>query len=180
MSDTTVIEFQKGNKESFRNLFNMLYPSMCLFANKFLKSYENSEDVAQEIFIELWNRRAKFSTYEQVKAFLYLSIKNRCLNFIKHLAVEEKFNQNELKENSHSIEEYIIEVDVIQQLYEIINNLPEQRKTVIQLSMQEMTNEEIAQNMNVSVNTVKLHKKIAYKTLRNKLGPLQPILLLLF
>ena len=180
MPDKTVIEFQKGNKESFKILFDKLYPAMCLFATKFIKSYENAEDISQEVFIELWNRRTKFNTFEQVKAFLYLSVKNKCLNFIKHTAVEEKFSRDSLRENIQHFEEFVIEVDVIQQLNDAVNSLPEQRKMVMQLSMQGMTNDEIAENMKVSTNTVKLHKKIAYKNLRDKLGSSQSILFLLY
>lgn len=180
MQDKTVIEFQQGNKDSYRSIFNQLYPTMCLFARKFIRDTNDAEDISQEVYIELWNQRAKFESFEQIKAFLYLSIKNRCLNFIKHQAVKEKYSQISLLEQEQYFEEFVVEVDVIHQLNDAIKNLPEQRKVIMQLSMQGLSNNEIAENMQISINTVKLHKKIAYKELRNKLGAVQSILLLLF
>jgi RNA polymerase sigma-70 factor (ECF subfamily) len=180
MQDKTIIEFQHGDKESYRSIFNMLYSAMCLFAKKFINDYDDVEDITQEIFIELWNQRAKFESIDQIKAFLYLSIKNRCINFIKHQAVKEKYSQiSQINQEEH-FDEYIVEVDAIQHLSNAINELPEQRKLIMQLSMQGLANNEIAENMEISINTVKLHKKIAYKELREKLGSSQSILSLLF
>jgi RNA polymerase sigma-70 factor (family 1) len=179
MQDNTIIEFQRGDKESYRLIFNMLYPMMCLFAKKFINDSDDSEDIAQEVFIELWNQRAKFESLEQIKAFLYLSIKNRCLNFLKHINVRENYAQAALSDNEPLFEEYVIEAEVVNSLNYAINNLPEQQKQVIILSLQGMKNEEIAQRMQISINTVKLYKKIAYQQLRAKIGT-NPILLLLF
>ena len=170
MQDKIVIEFQHGDNEAYRSIFNMLYPTMCLFAKKYIDNYNDAEDIAQEIFIELWNQRTKFESFEQIKAFLYLSIKNRCLNVIKHNVVKEKYSQTFLLEQEQYFEEYVVEVDVIFLLNEAVNKLPEQRKHIMHLSMQGLANNEIAEQMQISINTVKLHKKIAYKELRNKLG----------
>ena len=180
MQDKIVIEFQQGDNEAYRSIFNMLYPTMCLFAKKYLDNYNDAEDVAQEIFIELWNQRAKFESFEQIKAFLYLSIKNKSLNIIKHNVVKEKYSQTFLLEQEHHFEEYVVEADVIYLLNDAVNKLPEQRKHIMHLSMQGLANNEVAEQMQISINTVKLHKKIAYKELRNKLGTAQSILLLFF
>lgn len=55
---------------------------------KFIGNDDDAEDVAQEIFIELWHQHRKFESLDQIKAFLYLSIKNKCLNFRKHQTAE--------------------------------------------------------------------------------------------
>ena len=93
MWDNTIIEFQNGDKESYRLLFNILYPSMCLFAKKFIDDYDDAEDITQEVFIELWHQRTKFESFNQIKAFLYLSVKNRCMNFKKHLTIKENYSK---------------------------------------------------------------------------------------
>ena len=151
-----------------------------MFAKKYIHNYSESEDITQEVFIELWNQRAKFESIDQIKAFLYLSIKNKCLNYIKHQVVKEKYNQTIILEHEQHFEDYVVEADVIHHLHNAINNFPEQRKLIIQLSLQGLANNEIAEKMQISINTVKLHKKIAYKELRNKLGAAQSILILLF
>ena len=91
MQENTILKFRNGDKQSYRLLFNLLYPVMCLFAKKIINDYDDSEDIVQEVFIELWKQRTRFEGIEQIKAFLYLSVKNRCLNFKKHLTVKEKF-----------------------------------------------------------------------------------------
>jgi RNA polymerase sigma-70 factor (ECF subfamily) len=170
MQDGTVIKFQQGDKKSYKILFNMLYPAMCLFAKKFINDYDNAEDIAQDVFIELWNQRAKFESIDQIKAFLYLSVKNKCLNFKKHLVVREKYANSALEDYESIFEEYVLETEVVQNINTAINNLPEQRKQIIILSVQGLKNNEIAEDMQISINTVKLQKKIAYQQLREKLG----------
>ena len=170
MHDKTIKEFRQGQKDAYRLLFNQLYPVMCLFAKKFVTDYGDAEDISQEVFVELWNRRAKFESLNQVKAFLYLSVKNRCLNFKKHQTVKEKY-ANVIPANSDpSVEENIIEAEVINHLKRAIESLPEQQRQVILHSLQGLNNNEIAESMQISVNTVKLHKKIAYSQLREKLS----------
>jgi RNA polymerase sigma-70 factor (family 1) len=180
MEGKTIIDFREGNKEAFQRLFNTLYKGMSLYAKKFVDNYDDAEDVTQEAFIELWNQRAKFESMNQIKAFLYLSIKNRCINFKKHINIKEKYAQTMLSGNDSSFDEFIIEAEVVQNLNNAIRNLPEQRKQVILLSMQGLKNEEIADSMQISINTVKQQKKIAYKQLREKMASSHHILFLLF
>lgn len=180
MHHSSIIEFQHGDKEACKLIFNMLYPVMCSFARKYIGSDEDSEDIAQEIFIELWHQHAKFESLNQIKAFLYLSVKNKCLNFRKHQIVKDKYSDSFQSDIEQSFDEYIIEAEVIQNLNTLIESLPEQRKQIILQSMQGLSNNEIAENMSISINTVKLHKKIAYRQLRDKLGSSPFILSLLF
>jgi RNA polymerase sigma-70 factor (family 1) len=171
MQENTILKFQNGDKQSYRSLFNRLYPVMCLFAKKIIKDYDDSEDIVQEVFIELWHQWTRFESIEQIKAFLYLSVKNRCLNFKKHLTVKERFINTAMADTEQFFEEYVLETEVIQNINNAINNLPEQRGKIILLGMQGLKNNEIAEHMKISINTVKLQKKIAYRQLREKLKP---------
>ena len=180
MQDSTVAEFQQGNRKSFRLLFDTLYPVMCLFAKKYLNNYDDAEDIVQEVFVELWNQRAKFESLNQIKAFMYLSVKNKCLNFIKHQQVKEKYAIACSRDNTEAaFDEAVIEAEVVNNLNDEINKLPEQQKQVILLSMQGLSVEEVADNMQISTNTVKMHKKLAYKQLREKIGSANLLLLLM-
>jgi RNA polymerase sigma-70 factor (family 1) len=171
MQENSILEFRNGDKQSYRSLFNRLYPVMCLFCKKFINDDDDAEDIVQDVFIELWNQRTRFESIDQIKAFLYLSVKNRCLNFKKHLMVREKFVSNATADAEQIFEEFVLETEVIDNINKAINDLPEQRRKIIILSMQGSKNNEIAEQMKVSVNTVKLQKKIAYKQLREKLKP---------
>lgn len=169
MQENAILEFQHGDMQSYRLIFNELYPVMCLFSKKFLTDSDDAEDIVQEVFIELWNQHAKFESFEQIKAFLYLSIKNRCLNFKKKLIVREKFSKTAMATVEPYFEEYVLETEVVQNINKAINNLSEQRKQIIILGMQGLKNNEIAEDLQISINTVKLQKKIAYSQLREKL-----------
>jgi RNA polymerase sigma-70 factor (family 1) len=171
MQENTILKFRNGDKKSYRSLFNRLYPVMCLFAKKFINDYDDSEDIVQEVFIELWNQRTRFESIEQIKAFLYLSVKNRCLNFKKHLTVKERFIKIAMADTEQFFEEHVLETEVMQNINDAINNLPDERRKIIIMGMQGLKNNEIAEHMQISINTVKLQKKIAYKQLREKLKP---------
>jgi RNA polymerase sigma-70 factor (ECF subfamily) len=168
--------FYANGKESYKLVFTSLYPVMALYANKMVNDYHVAEDIAQEVFVELWQQRSKFESFNHVKAFLYLSVKNKCLNHKKHEAVKEKYNAS-AEHITDEADENIIEVEVINNLYSSINSLPEQQKQVIVCSMQGLKNEEIAEQLRISINTVKHHKKAAYLHLRNKVN--KQLLLLL-
>lgn len=169
MQEFNLIRFQQGDKGSYRLLFDFLYPSMCLFAHKFINDYDDAEDITQEIFIALWHHRTRFKDLDHIKSFLYLSIRNKCLNLKKHRLIRKNYAENFPADNEYSFEENIIETDVIQNLNTAIESLPGQQKQVILQSIQGHTNDEIAENMQISPNTVRYHKKAAYKLLREKL-----------
>jgi len=166
--------------DSFKLIFDSLYPVMTLFAKKILIDTIHAEDITQEVFIELWNQRTKFESYEHIKAFLYLAIKNKCLNHNKHLNVKDKYKHHIDDSTLHTFDDNdIIESEVINNLYKSINQLPEQQKQVIIYTLQGLTNKEIAQELDISTNTVKFHKKSAYQFLRNNISSLPLLLLLL-
>ena len=71
------------SKESHKALFDDLYPSLCLFANRYLKDLDTSKDVVQEVFIKTWERKVYYSNYNAIKSFLYKSVRNRCLDYLK-------------------------------------------------------------------------------------------------
>jgi RNA polymerase sigma-70 factor (family 1) len=158
-----------SENDQYKLIFESLYPVMCLFARKFVNDYDSAADVTQEVLIELWRQREKFESYDQVKAFLYLSIKNRCLNIIKHQIVKAKY-ADEILGTENETDLFIIEEEVINNLTNAVESLPEQQKQVILLGMHGLKNEEIAEKMQISVNTVKFHKKAAYQSLRSKIS----------
>ncbi len=178
MQKKIIVQFSKGNSDSFQMLFEALYQGMCYFAKKYILDYDASEDVTQEAFIELWKQHKKFKSYHQIKAFLYTTIKNKCLNIIKHGEVKGKYARETIATET-GVEDLVIENEVIICLKNAIEELPEQQKQTILLGMQGLKNDEIARNMDISVNTVKLYKKKAYQKLRSKINS-SLLLLLLF
>jgi RNA polymerase sigma-70 factor (ECF subfamily) len=180
LEKNTILKFAKADKHAFQLIFDFYFGIMKVFGNRYLRNSHDAEDIVQEAFIELWNQKEKFSNANQVKAFLYLTIRNKCLNRIKHLKIENKYLQSIDKDKSEEsfFEEEVIRAEFVDQLRNAIDKLSEQRKRIILLNMKGLKNQEIANELKISINTVKLQKKIAYKQLRENLS--SSLLTLLF
>ena len=76
-------ELQLGNQQLFNKLFSDYYVNLCRFAYTFLKDADTSEEVVQEVFINLWEQREKLSISTSIRSFLYTSVRNRALNHIR-------------------------------------------------------------------------------------------------
>lgn len=135
----------------------------------------------QDTFVYIWENRRNFNDEISTKVFLYRTVKNKCLNLTKHLVVKNTYADNQaldhLEENLF-YKNYIQE-ETIRLIYESIKSLPENCKNIIDLSLKGLKNEDIAETLKLSINTVKTHKKTAYKILRIKLKDIMPISILL-
>ena len=81
--DEIVSGFNKGNQRSFSSIFNTYYASLCFFAERMILDKQEAEDIVEETFVKLWRLHANFETMQNIKAFLYITTKNACLNYIK-------------------------------------------------------------------------------------------------
>lgn len=136
----------------------------------------------QDIFLKYHNKRTEFSSELAIKNFLYLSVKNACLNFLRHDLVEKKFAESQM-ENALVQEEvltHIIKAEVLVLIKQSIETLPEGCRSVLKLAFFEgLKNEQIALELGISINTVKTQKQRALQLLRLKLSD-KAYLLLLF
>ncbi|ARS40236.1 hypothetical protein CA265_11465 [Sphingobacteriaceae bacterium GW460-11-11-14-LB5] len=155
-------------------LFKKLYPRLCDFACYLLKDKELAEDMVQDAFMVYLEQRENVSTnFNAVKSFLYTAIKNACLNKIRHNNVVDLYNKkNPLNiYTDPEILEGIIHAEVIAEIYDKINALPPGCAMVIRYGYLEgLSNSEIADRMNISINTVKSQKKRALVLLKMHLG----------
>lgn len=171
---------QLGNKNTFKEIFEEFYTPLCSFAYKYLEDTANSSDLVQEVFVTLWNSHAKFPTFGALRSYLFTSVRNSCLNHIRNAKVKEH-----TKELSPDImcnttdDEYEIEATVYADVHKAIKHLSPQAREVVIHSMNGLTNIEVAEELNVSVNTVKTLKKRAYRILRDQLGGMHWVLILL-
>lgn len=159
---------RKNSIEAFKEFFESFYPSVCLFAAKYLKDRDLAEDVAQESFIEYWNRKENFEDIKAVKAFIYTVTRNKCLNQIKQKGIRENILRNEINFDDYFYE-LILEEETYQKLHQAVDQLPPQSRKIIWLSLEGNNNRSISENLEISVNTVKTLKKNAYRHLRNEL-----------
>lgn len=164
----------RGDQKAFRVIFHQHYKALCYFASSIILDGQEAEDLVQETFSKLWNKRADFSSATSIKAFLYIATKNACLNFIKQ---RERQSSRE-KEFSYLLKEplagdfdpILTETEIISELYTEIEQLPKQCQRVFKMSyLQGMKNEEIAAALHISYNTVRTQKLRALKLIRSSL-----------
>ena len=134
----------KKDYKLFGAFFKENFPFLVMFADKYVNDMDMAADIAQEAFIQLWRFKGEFVSPEKVKGFLYTTARNLALNHIKHNQI----------------------VDEHLRLQEKVEQLPKQSCKIIQLSLQGYSNQEIADQLNISINSVRTLKQSAYKKLR--------------
>jgi len=86
-----ILDIKKGNIKAFEDLFRSLYPALCGYANKILKDTDQAEEMVQEVFYNFWKRRETIVIDASIKSYLYKSVYNKCLHYIEHQAVVNKY-----------------------------------------------------------------------------------------
>lgn len=161
-------------KEKFEKVFRLYYADLCAFANVFLKDKDASEEIVQETFVKLWQKKSELKIKTSLKSYLYTSTRNSCLNLIKHIEIREdykKHNQIEIDNSTQFGEEDILANELQQKIKESIDEMPEKRKQIFILSRYHgLKYREIAEKLDISVKTVENQMGSAMKFLREKLS----------
>jgi RNA polymerase sigma-70 factor (family 1) len=166
------------DRKVFRALFDLHFNALCAFSSRYVDA-ESVEDIVQDVFIAFWHKRGNFNHIHAVKSYLYKSVRNKCLNYIRDEAVRQKHLATNIDTNTE-FANHVIEEEAFNQLYSEIKNLPKASQQIMLLALNGMKNPEIAEELSISVNTVKTQKKIAYAKLKDRISPyLHSILLTL-
>lgn len=154
---------------------------LIFFAKGIIDDSAEADDLVQDAFVKLWNKRTDFGDLNSIKAFLYISIKNVSRNLYKHSKVADKYLSFLGDAIDHDpITLKIIEAEVLEEIARAIKELPEGCRNVINLSYFEgMSNQEVADQLQISINTVKTQKMRGLRSLRNLLKEMAPALILL-
>ncbi len=168
-------------EQRFAALFDQFHDRLLLFAQGLLSSNEEAADLVQDAFVALWQRLDNFNDVAAVKVFLYLTVKNKCLNIHKHEQVVRKYHTYQPAITAEKpVMLKLIEAEVIGEIQQAIARLPKGCREVISLGYFEgLRNHEIAAQLQVSVNTVKTQKARALRLMRDILKR-QPLHLLIF
>ena len=162
---------KKRDGQAFAFLFDCHGKSLYFYCNAILKSNDQAEDVVQESFISLWKMVSDLPTLLSIRAFLYKTARNASLDVLKHQQIVEKHKAAlAIEWQEESLDAKMIEEELLGQLYQAIEKLPEGCAQVFRMSMTGMSNQEIADTLSISINTVKTQKQRAIQALRNLLG----------
>lgn len=148
--------------QEFEKIFRTHFPGIKYFINMFLKSEADSEDLAQDVFIKLWNNFETWKDNDGKEGYIYAIAKNATLDFIKHKRLEDDYRNEQVQKNISKelfeIEETLdsIYYNEIQLIIEMaIERFPSRRRLIFEMSRKrEMSNQEIADALHISVRTV--------------------------
>ncbi len=168
-------------KNSFEDIYVAFYSRMKRFAQSYLIYEEEAENIVQDIFIDIWEKKIDFSAISNVSGYLFLLLKNRCIDNIRRNKVEAKALTEIQKENEISFklkldslqaldDKFLTDPDIDKLIDQAINKLPEKCRQIFVMNRFEGKKQrDIAAELDISINTVESQMSIAYKKLKEEL-----------
>ena len=155
-------------KDAFHELFNRYAPRIYKFAFSYLKNRSDAEEIVQNVFLKIWEKRSSINASENIKAFIFTVTANKIYDFIRRKNLEHRFhNHTILNQGNHENNSWnsIVYKEVQQTISNLANKLPSQQQKVFNLSkMEGLTNDEIAMKMGLSKRTVEndLYRAVSF------------------
>ncbi|WP_306349761.1 RNA polymerase sigma-70 factor [Flavobacterium sp. '19STA2R22 D10 B1'] len=174
---------RNGNEAAFEKVFKMYFKNLHAFAYTFMKNDDIAEEIVQNVFFRIWEKRDQLQIDDSLKAYLYRAVHNESLNHLKHLKVKSSFQlqySDHMESSNSDASNEMIASELENNIQKAINELPQQCRTIFQMSRYEQLKyQQIADHLNISIKTVENQMGKALKVLRSKLVEYLPFLLLL-
>ncbi|MNJ98082.1 ECF RNA polymerase sigma factor SigW [compost metagenome] len=172
---------RKGSEAAFEKVFKLYFKNLHAYAYTFIKDDIMSEEIVQNVFFRIWEKRDILQIDDSLKAYLYRSVHNESLNYIKHQKVKSSFQvhySNQMESSYSDVSDEIVAAELETKIQLAINELPQQCRIIFQLSrFEQLKYQQIADQLNISVKTVENQMGKALKVLRLKLVDYLPLLL---
>ena len=163
----------EGDESAFCSLFDHYQKYVFSFGRKLMRSDEIAEDIVQDIFIKIWQGREKLKEIDNFGGYLNILVRNHSFNLLRQLAHRQRTGEDivlSFSDEDNNTQHTIDYRETVRILEEVLDNLPEQQKTVYSLChLDGLKYEEAAAKMNISVATVHYHMKLALKNIRHHL-----------
>ncbi|WP_188934836.1 RNA polymerase sigma factor [Puia dinghuensis] len=160
------------DQTAYKELFTTFYSPLFLFAKSMIKSKESAEEIVSDVFIRIWERRRQLEKIENLKVYLYVSVRNAALN---HLSQQKRTGTNPLEEFHAEFtsiyfdpEQLLITADMLAFIKKAIDQLPPKCKIIFKLVKEDgLKYREVAEILNLSVKTVENQVAIALQKIGN-------------
>ncbi len=170
----------RGDQKAFESLFRSYFGQLLQYAKEILKDHDMAQEMAEEAFVKLWENREKLNINTSLRAYLFRSIYNQCINHFKHQKIKDKYTlyfkhyiEPQQYNNAYSFDfplSHILNKEIEDLIERSINKLPQQcREIFIMSRYEDMRNDKIAEVLGVSVSTVKTQISRALVKLRKDL-----------
>ncbi|MGM9760270.1 MAG: RNA polymerase sigma-70 factor [Parabacteroides sp.] len=172
----------QDDEQAFRYLFEHYYASLCLFAKRFIDDLSVREDIVQEIFVHLWEKRKSISVQVSAENYLITCVKNESLNYLRRQEMIQAYQERLLNEPEKFMEEdrlYLLQ-ELESLMAQTLAKLPPEYRVAFEMNrMEHRSLEEVAQRMDVSVRTVERYRNRALEILKKELKDYLPLFLML-
>ena len=165
-----------GDQDAFASLFRLLYPGLLNFALQYVHVKETAEEITNDIFVKLWNRKEYLHEIDNLSTYLYVSVKNHSLNYLKqyshlHVSVENADGESSLI-NRDDPEQQLEWKEIAFRLNQAIDSLPDQCRTVFKLIKEDgFRYKEVAEILGISPRTVETQLFRAMRKLQSLISP---------
>ncbi len=170
-----ITRLTQGDVRAFEVLFKLYYSRLTLFANRFVNDLSIAEEIVADVFTHLWEKGHEITFSTSVSAYLFKTVQNRSLNYLKHQKIENLYviyleKNNLFDEVRNDVEHGYEEKELARQINAAINTLPEKCREIFMLSrFSDMKYKEIASHLHISPKTVERQVGIALEKLRKTL-----------
>ena len=180
-------QLSAGDEKAYEYIFDSYYEHLCHYVRKLIHDQDLSEDIVHNTLCNLWVKKTEIKINTSITSYLFRAVYNAAISHLRHKKIEMKyarekyyqFVENEMMLTSDR-EVEIINSELGKQIYEAIDSLPDKCQEVFRLSrISGLKNQEIANELGVSINTVQTQMKIALKKLRAMLGNQRFLLLMM-
>jgi RNA polymerase sigma-70 factor (ECF subfamily) len=178
--DTGGVFLNADSAVVFENVFKMHFKSLLSYACTIVKDEAVAEEMVQNVFYKLWEKKEQVRVDGSLNAYLYRAVYNECLNYLKHNKVKAMYRERMAHNSPYENDTDNAALKELQQkIDKALDELPEQCRAIFQLSrFEELTYREIADKLHISVKTVENQMGKALRILRAKLAEFLPALLL--
>ncbi|MEN5194326.1 RNA polymerase sigma factor [Sphingobacterium faecium] len=175
MKQSSIIEsLRQDNEDGLVAIYQLYNRPLIFFARKYCASLQEAEEVVSEAFLKFWERRSQFEQLDKIRSFLYVVVKNLCLNlnrksrFIVQIDDISDYEEVLLEDTDFLMQ--IVRTELLDQIHQEVNLLPEKQKMIFEMSfMEDLTIEQISAKLLMTPNAVYANKSRALATLRQKL-----------
>ena len=163
--------FRQGNEKALKIIYDRWHTGMVYFGNSFIADYTIVEDIIAELYVTLWNKRQNFDNLYAIRSFLFVSIRNASINHIKRMG-RVNGAHDRIRYSSETVVDPTSRLSQqanIKEIWDEVEKLPAARQKIFRMLFEEdMTTWEVARNLNISIDTVRVQKARAIKTIREK------------
>lgn len=170
--ESDLLDMVKGGSEAaYKSFFYNYYSDLVYYAVSIIHDTSLAEDLVQDFFVDFWTNKRYNSVKTNLSSFLFRSIRNNCLNYIRDVECKNKHLSDYTIEDN-VVESSIEEAEQKEILYKAINQLPDKCKQIfIKCCVHEYKYQEVAEDLDISINTVRTQMSRAFKSLRKSLSP---------